>query len=70
MKHSEKVLSVTLIPHDQGAENSGFRQIISRFSSADGIASTTFVLYFAPSVATVRGNYFNAVMSELDVKLV
>jgi hypothetical protein len=57
------------------AGSSVTRQTISRFSSAGFSApavspQTTFVLCSDSSVAAVRGNYFDAVMSELGVKLV
>jgi hypothetical protein len=42
LKHSEKLFSVTLIR----AEHSATRQIIFRFSSADGIASNNARLVF------------------------
>jgi hypothetical protein len=70
LKHSEKVFSVTLIPHDQASKILQPGKESFDFPAPAVSPQTTFVLCLDSSVAAVRGNYFNSVMSELGVKLV
>jgi hypothetical protein len=69
-KHSEKVFSVTLIPHDQAPKILQPGKQSFDFPAPTVSPQTTFALCFDSSVAAERGNYFNAVMSDLGVKLV